>query len=229
MPITKISGERAGHRMIERQRRGASVRSRRPAAHGAVVVGAQQVVGGLEGGGPRWVVKGSSCGTRRGTPLHVTAGAPWASVVHGGGPVLRALRWLLGALFAVQVAVGANARQRRVCLPVHLGRWQRAGGDAGGGGNIFIAGDNGVHRMRSKCAWGAGACIVVISTWLLCCVDAWLFGGLRFIYGNCRAGLERKCVNMNQKLGTDFLTMLDTVKHLKMPIQFSFYWISTFW
>lgn len=53
MPITKIPGERAGHRMIERQRRGASVRTRRPAAHGAVVVGAQQVVGGLEGGGPR--------------------------------------------------------------------------------------------------------------------------------------------------------------------------------
>lgn len=53
MPITKIPGECAGHRMIERQRRGASVRSRRPAAHGTVVVGAQQVVGGLEGGGPR--------------------------------------------------------------------------------------------------------------------------------------------------------------------------------
>lgn len=49
----KVSWQRVGHGVIERQRGGASVRSRRPAAHGARVIGAQQIVGGVEGGRPR--------------------------------------------------------------------------------------------------------------------------------------------------------------------------------
>lgn len=47
---SKISWQCAGHRVIHRQRGGASVRPGRPAAHLSVIVRVQQVRGGVEGG-----------------------------------------------------------------------------------------------------------------------------------------------------------------------------------
>lgn len=202
MSMHKVSWQCAGHGVIERQRGGASVRSRWPAAHGAGVIGAQQVVGGVEGGRSRWGVEGRRCGTRGGTPLHVTARAPGRPIVHGHGPLLGARRGLSGTVQAVQVTVRANVRQRRVRGPADLGWWQRAdaSGDVGGRRIILTGANDGVQGMRAWCAGRergqGGACVVVVSTQLPCSVVAWLLEGPWLICDDCRDGLQIKHITV---------------------------------
>lgn len=182
LPKTKISRERAGHWVIERQRRRASVWPRWSAAH---LIGVQQLGGGrvlrkgwgVESRRTRWVVKMA----RRRAPFHVTDWTLWGPVILRDGITPRGMRRLSGTLLAVGEAVGSWSRKWRGCLLTNYGGWDRAGGG---------------HVAVGRWVWGdrhrAGAAITAQS-WLSCSDGgAGQLRGLRPLSGDHSAGLQKQ-------------------------------------